>query len=173
MSFPFLLSGFALLLSSFFTAGTLKPENSSVRFEISNFKVNTVEGRFSDLEGTAVFDPGQPEAAQIALKVPVSSINTGIEKRDTHLQAPEYFDAARYPYISFKSTGVNKTGKGFMLRGNLRIKGITKHIEVPASYEAGGLRCTFAIDRYAYKVGDSGSFTIGREVEIEVFLAFD
>ncbi len=147
-----------------------KPEQSSITFEISNFSVSTVSGSFGPPEGTVIFDAQNLAEAKIDVKVAVKSIDTEISKRDAHLQAEEYFDSAKHPYIRFESTAISKTNAGFLLKGKLTIKGLSKTIEVPANYANNTLRSNFTIDRYDFKVGDSGGFMIGREVEVEVVL---
>lgn len=147
-----------------------KPQQSSITFEISNFSVNTVYGSFGTPEGTFVFNPNNLAEAKIDVKVAVKTIDTDNSKRNGHLQAEEYFDSTKHPYIRFESTNISKTSKGFLLKGKLTIKGISKTIEVPASFFNNSLSCNFTVDRYDFKVGDSGDFMIGREVEVKVVL---
>ena len=148
------------------------PGKSTVQFTVSNFGVNTVEGSFADVKGTVNFDQAHPAKAEIDVHVAVNTISTGIAERDEHLQESEYFHAEKYPFIKFKSTSVSKTKSGVLLKGTLTIKGISKAIVVPATYTQKGLTCNFTIDRYDFKVGSSGSFAIGRDVAVAVYLAF-
>jgi polyisoprenoid-binding protein YceI len=143
---------------------------SSVSFEIDNFSVNTVYGSFGKPEGIVQFNPENLGQSKIDLRVSVKSINTDNSKRDEHLQTDEYFNSAAHPYIRFKTDNIQKKGDEYVLNGTLTIKGISKTVRVPALYSAKQLNCAFSIDRYDYDVGDSGGFTIGREVRIRVKL---
>lgn len=106
---------------------------SKVNFTIKNFGLN-VDGNFSGLKGTIVFDQNSIDKTQINLSVNTNSVNTNNKDRDKHLKKVNYFDAEKFPQISFTSTsikkkiGINK----FSIKGNLTIKGITKAVEFDA-----------------------------------------
>lgn len=85
--------------------------------------------RFNKVEGEFLFDAAKPVNSSLNIKVPINSLDTGVEKFDTHLWSADFFDAATFPEASFKSTKVTAVAKGkFKLSGNLTIHGITKPV---------------------------------------------
>ncbi len=145
---------------------------STVNFEVDNFKINTVEGSFSDITGSVDFDPAELEKARFDIKIGIKSIDTDNSTRDADLQEEEYFHSSKYPYATFVSSSVNRVGDKFWVKGNLTVKGITKAVNLPftLSYLRGGylLSAPLTLDRYDFKVGSSSSISIGREVKLEV-----
>jgi polyisoprenoid-binding protein YceI len=145
---------------------------STINFEVDNFKVNTVEGSFSDITGSVSFDPAKLEEARFDVKIAINSINTGNDTRDRDLQEEEYFNSVKYPQATFVSTSVERVGDKFWVKGNLTIKGISKPVNIPftLSYLRGGylLSGPLTLDRYDFKVGSSSSISIGREVSLQV-----
>jgi polyisoprenoid-binding protein YceI len=102
--------------------------HSNVGFEVRHMGIATVRGQFKKFEGTVEASEG---ALTLSGTVEVSSVDTGDENRDGHLQAPDFFDAAQFPQISFRSTGAQAAGDGKLkLTGDITIKGITKSIEL-------------------------------------------
>lgn len=168
----FLISAFLLSHVGGLKPETLDKSKSSVSFSISNLYVNTVEGSFSDFTGKVVFDAQKPENSTFKIKIPVSSIDTENKDRDKHLQAEEYFNSEKFPYIIFTSSFVKKTALGLDITGNLSIKGVSKKFTIPFTYSKndGGylLKGNFELDRYDFKVGSDGSFSMGIEVNLKI-----
>ena len=107
-------------------AGTYNVDavHSHVGFEIKHLGITTVRGAFKKFQGQIV--DGRLEGT-----VEVGSVDTGEPQRDGHLQSPEFFDAAQFPQITFKSTGSEPAGDGqIKLTGEITIKGTTKPIEL-------------------------------------------
>lgn len=168
-----IIAALFLIMAFQIKAQTINSEKSTVDFEVKNFKINTVEGKLSGLKGEVTFNINQIEKSSFNVQIPISTIDTDNSKRDEHLQGEDYFNAENHPYISFKSNQVGKNESGTILvKGSLSIKGITKEIELPFNYKQEGtqgiLSTSFTIDRYDYKVGGDGGFSIGREVIIQV-----
>ena len=118
------------LAASSFAADTLviDPVHSEVSFQVRHFVTN-VRGRFTDFAGTVVADPAKPEAATVEFTVKAASIDTAQIKRDTHLRSADFFDAEKFPEISFKSTKMKATGKDkYDVTGNLTMHGVTKPV---------------------------------------------
>ena len=144
---------FTLLLASiFFSAFTLtdlKPADTdgAVTFSIKNFGIST-KGEVKGLKGTIKWDPQNPSASSINASVDVSTINTGIDLRDSHLKKEEYFNAEKYPTINFVSTSISAGN----ITGNLTIKGTTKSVSFPFTVTPSG-------NGYLFE----GSFTINRK----------
>lgn len=113
-------------------AGTWKidPVWSSLEFEVKKLGLLTIKGRVPGFEGTIVGG----EHPSIAGSVDVTSITTYDDTRDGHLQSPDFFDAARYPTLQFRSTSVELIGDELLVEGELTIKGVTKHVDLRGAY---------------------------------------
>ena len=163
-----------LLLFAFSTNSfaQLKPiaDKSEINFTIKNFGLNT-NGSFSGLKGTIQFDSTKLSSTSFNISVAANTVNTGVDARDSHLKKEEYFDADKYPTISFKSTEIKKTSNGFVVSGSLTIKSTTKNISFPFSVkpQSGGLLFTgnFTINRKDYDVGGS-SAVLGNNVDLSL-----
>ena len=157
-------------LFSTFAWGQVKkiaPDNKVV-FKIKNAGVK-VDGSFTGLTGTIVFDPKTLEKSYFDVNLEVKTINTDINARDNHLRKAEYFDAEKYPLISFKSKKIERTKTGFVTTGLLTIKGTIKEIKIPFSYSEANSNGLFngilTLNRLDYKVGES-SWILSDEVTI-------
>jgi polyisoprenoid-binding protein YceI len=119
----------SLTLASTAFAGdyTVDSAHSRVGFSITHLTVSTVHGSFGAASGTVSYDPKNVAATKINAKVTVGSINTVDEKRDGHLKSPDFFDAAKFPEMTFVSKAVkNITPQTFDVVGDLTIHGVTK-----------------------------------------------
>jgi polyisoprenoid-binding protein YceI len=92
--------------------------------------IANVRGEFQKVEGTATFDPGAPEAADVSVAIDVASINTRSEDRDKHLRSGDFFDAETHPKITFKSTGARREKDGLVVTGDLTIRGTTRPVSL-------------------------------------------
>ena len=144
---------------------TIDPTHTATLFTWNHFGFSTPSGNFTDIQGEIIVDEEHPEKSSVNVVIPVSSINTSVKALDEHLQAADFFDAKKYPTITFKSTKVEtKDKKKFKITGNLTIKGITKPVvletvlnkqaehpmlKVPAI----GFNATTSFDRSAFNVG--------------------
>jgi polyisoprenoid-binding protein YceI len=125
-------------------------EKSDIKFTIRNFGFNT-EGSLKGLKGAIQFNPSSLAGSSFNVSVDVNTINTGIDARDKHLKGDEYFDAGRFPVISFVSTAITSDNNGYKVTGTLTIKGVSKTIAFPFTVSNSGSTLVFA-----------GSFTINR-----------
>jgi len=107
----------------------IDPAHTSVGFSARHLAVSKVRGSFSKYEGYFEGPEGDFTKARGEVKVEVASLNTGTEVRDNHLRSADFFDAAKYPYITFKVTGIeNADSDTFLVRGDLTIKETTRPI---------------------------------------------
>jgi polyisoprenoid-binding protein YceI len=110
--------------------------HSNVGFEVRHMGIATVRGSFHSFEGKL---DATGDAAVLEGTVAVDSVDTNEENRDGHLKAPEFFDAAQYPAITFTSTTSEPNGEGqIRLLGEITIKGITKPLELVGTIAEGG-----------------------------------
>ncbi len=144
----------------------------SVTFRIKNTGL-TVEGKFSSFNFEIDYNKLDPGKSSFSGWVEIESINTGIKARDNHLKKSEYFDAEKYPKMTFQSTEIAVlSAEKLKVKGNLTIKNTTKsiNIEVLVSQEASGktkFTSTFKINRLDYKVGGS-SWVLSDELEVSL-----
>jgi len=149
-------------------------EKSEVKFSVKNFGINT-PGSLNGLKGSIVFNPFNLSSSSFNVSVDVNTINTGIDSRDSHLKKEEYFDAEKFPTISFVSTGITGTQDGYTVTGKLTIKGVTKTISFPftvqntvQSQDAGIIFTgSFNINRKDFNVGGS-SAVLGNNVDVSL-----
>lgn len=158
-----------LLFTKFNFAQTpLKVVSSAITFSIKNAGLN-VNGSFSGLEADIKFSTAEYKTATIKASVNSSTIKTGIEARDNHLKKAEYFDAANFPKITMESSFFGKEGNRFVGYFKLTIKGITKDITVPFTFENNVFKGNFTIDRRFFKVGGN-SMILGDNVNIDLLI---
>jgi polyisoprenoid-binding protein YceI len=107
---------------------TIDPVHSSVSFAVRHF-LTKVPGRFTRFSGVIVVDRDNLENSTVSAVIDVGSVNTANEKRDADLRTPNFFDAAQFASITFRSTSWKKTGDTtFDVAGDLSIHGVTKPV---------------------------------------------
>ena len=104
--------------------------HSTVEFSIRHL-VSRSSGKFGDFSGTVTYDASHPEKTSAEATIQVGSMNTGNEKRDGHLKSPDFFDAEKYPTITFKSTAAKIEGDTILLTGEFTMHGTTKSVTLP------------------------------------------
>lgn len=113
------------------------PAHTQVSFGIIHMGISEVEGKFDKFNGTIRAREDDFSDAQYEMAIEVPSINTGVEMRDNHLRSPDFFDAEKYPEMTFKSTSSKKVGKDkYKVTGNLTFHGITKPVILDVWYRA-------------------------------------
>lgn len=169
-----LLTLWTIILATGLNAQTIDNAKSKVTFEIDNMKVNTVEGSFGGMKGDVNFDNQSPEKSSFNVTIDVASINTGIDKRDKHLRSKDFFEVDRYPLIRYKSDDVIKARDGYIAKGTLTIKDVSRKVNIPFTIGKAGSMTTFTgyinINRLDYYVGeDVSTFTVGEEVKVKIY----
>jgi polyisoprenoid-binding protein YceI len=108
---------------------TVDPVHTTVGFSIRHLMITNVRGVFEKVEGTVLYDAGQPGAAQIEISIPVASIHTREPQRDAHLRSADFFDAEAHPTMIFRSTSVRPgAASPAEITGELTIRGTTREI---------------------------------------------
>ena len=141
------------------TAGTytVDPSHSEVGFTTRHAMVTKVRGTFSDVEGTVVLDE-DANLISVNAVVQMASIDTRSADRDGHLRSPDFFDVEAFPTMTFVSRSVAVGGEGFVVVGDLTIKGVSQ--EVTLDVEATGV----ATDPFGNaRAGFSAEFEINRK----------
>jgi polyisoprenoid-binding protein YceI len=116
------------------TTWAIDPAHSEIQFKVKHLVITTVTGHFRQFSGW-VHSGENFEDAQIHFEANVDSINTNSEQRDAHLKGQDFFEAEKFPTLSFTSTRFDrKDGSVFDLEGNLTIKGVTKKVRFEVEY---------------------------------------
>lgn len=158
-------------------------EHTNFYFSVDHIYAK-VRGRFTDFTGTVFFDPDNLKNSKISFEIKVKSVDTGISKRDEHLLSGDFFDASKYPLMTFTSTSITKAeGDTYNVNGTLTIKGVSSDLILPLTYggkkdnpmapgmEVTGFNGHLTLDRLAYTVGDGKYYTmgvVGKDVDILV-----
>lgn len=106
------------------------PVHSSVVFSIKHVGVTDFLGSFNEINGTVVFDEADPSKSTVELTVPVAGVDSRHPKRDEHLKSADFFNAEKFPAVTFKSTKVEGSGSDFKVTGDFTLLGVTKSITV-------------------------------------------
>ena len=115
------------------TEWTLDGTHSRVGFSVSHMVVSSVSGRFKQFSGKVELDEANLTKSQVDVSIKTESIDTDDAKRDEHLRSPDFFDAKKFPTLTFKSTKIAKVGgKKYKLTGDLTIHGVTKNVTLDA-----------------------------------------
>jgi polyisoprenoid-binding protein YceI len=120
------------------TTWQLDPTHSSVEFAVKHMMMTTVRGRFKDVAATLTGDRDHPDEAGIEATIKAASIDTGVGDRDAHLRGDDFFDAERFPDITFRSTKVEnpptKDGDKFRVAGELVIRDSAMEVVLDCEY---------------------------------------
>jgi polyisoprenoid-binding protein YceI len=116
-------------------AGTwnLDASHTRVGFSVSHMVVSTVHGQFPGVTGTMQFEPGAVGNLSLNVTVDMNTVDTDNDDRDGHLKAPDFFDVANHPTMTFQSTRVRAKRDGFDVTGNLTIRGVTREVTLHAT----------------------------------------
>lgn len=162
----------------------IDPAHTQSMFSVRHLVISTVKGQFQKTTGTVVLDEKDIGKSSVEATIDVNSIDTRVPDRDGHLKSPDFFDAANHPEITFRSTKVERAGKGKLkVTGDLTIRETTKSVVLmvdgptapikdPGGNLRRGLTATTKISRQEYglkwnKMVEAGP-VVGDEVKIEI-----
>ncbi|GAA3930942.1 YceI family protein [Streptomyces gulbargensis] len=137
---------------------TVDPAHSTIGFTVRHAMVTNVRGTFADHEGTLRLDGTDPAASTARIDVRIASVDTGIADRDAHLRGEDFFDAERFPLMTFRSTEAAQLGGDrYRVIGDLTIKDVTRPLSIDLEFNGA------ATDVYGNeRVGFEGSAEILR-----------
>lgn len=117
----------------------LDRQNTQVRFGWDHLGLTRQSGQFLDVDGRLEFSPTDPEGGEVEVAIKVASVATGVKEYDNNLKSSDFFDAARYPTITFRSTSVRRVGeKRGELDGELTIAGQTRPVTLNVNWNFTG-----------------------------------
>ena len=165
--------------------------HTEVRFAVKHF-FTPVTGKFEDFDIGLRYDPDDPSASEVDVRVKVASVNTNNERRDNHLRSGDFFEAESHPEMTFRSESVRQTGpQTLVATGPLTIKGVTQEVELPieilgikeipeemrgmlnGATHVASFQATTTLDRrdFGVGVGDwAATLVVGSDVEVEIAL---
>ncbi len=175
-----------LLLTVSFTLAqsnwAIDKSHSKIGFSVTHLVITDVEGKFNEFDGAIASPTDDFENSSIEFSANVASIDTDNEKRDGHLQSDDFFNAEKFPKLTFKSKSLKKVeGKNYKLVGDFTIRDITKEVEFDVVYNGtvkdpwGNTKAGFSlegvINRFDYnlkwsKTIETGGLVVGEEVTI-------
>jgi polyisoprenoid-binding protein YceI len=116
------------------TTWAIDSYHSEIQFKVKHLVITTVTGKFRDFKGEVVTENDDFTNAKVNFSADISSIETGAEARDNHLKSADFFDAENHPRLSFESTGFEKKGDKYVLKGDLTIRGVTRPVELDVEF---------------------------------------
>ncbi|NBA87114.1 polyisoprenoid-binding protein [Emticicia sp. CRIBPO] len=156
---------------------TLDKAHSKLSFTVTHLMISEVDGGFKNFDAKITSSKADLSDAVFELTAQVNSISTDNERRDGHLKSPDFFDAEKFPTLTFKSTSFTKVeGKKYKLAGNLTLHGVTKPVTLDVVLNGPvenarskkpmvGLKVSGTINRIAFGVGTSGP-SVSDDVEL-------
>ncbi len=154
--------------------------HSKIQFVSTHMKISEVTGQFKDFSGAIKSGKENFTDAEIKVSIKVNSIDTDNQKRDKHLLGEDFFNASKYPEITFVGESLDKVKEdNYKLTGKLTMKDVTRKVEMDVKYMGtvkamgatrAGFKVTHTIDRFDYNIDWDRSFgkglIVGREVKI-------
>jgi polyisoprenoid-binding protein YceI len=177
--------GLAMPAAAAIETWTIDRDHSTVGFQVRHL-VSNVRGQFGAFRGTVRLDPQQPEKGAVEFTIDAASIDTNHAQRDEHLRAPDFFDVAHHPQITFKSNKVVPLGANrFAVAGTLNMRGVAREVTLPVEllgtskdpwgHTRAGFSTALTLNRKDYgiewnKALDGGGLLLGEDVQIDIQL---
>lgn len=161
--------------------------HSDILFKVKHLMITTVTGNFKSFDATLTAEAEDFSDAQVSFSADVNSLDTRSEQRDGHLKSDDFFNAEKFPELKFTSTSFSKNGDGYVLKGDLTIRDITKPIELKADYNGAmvdpwgqhkvGFEAEGIIKRKEYglswdAVTEAGGIVVSDDVKLQLNVQF-
>jgi polyisoprenoid-binding protein YceI len=164
---------------------SIDPSHTTAGFGVKHLMVSTVRGQFDKVAGTVQIDGADVTRSSVDVTIEAASVNTRDAKRDEHLRSADFFDVAKYPAITFRSTRIEKSADGKLLAtGNLTLHGVTKPVtltvdaltapsKAPWGSTVRGVNATGKLSRKDFglvwnKALETGGVAVGDEVQLTI-----
>jgi len=171
------------------TKWNLDNSHSNVKFTVTHLVISEVDGAFKTFNGSMTASKPDFSDAMIEFSVDIASINTDNEQRDSHLKGDDFFNAEKYPKMTFKSVSMKKiSGNKYELTGDLTIRDVTKRVKFAVTYGGttkdpwgntkAGFKATSTINRLEYglkwnTLTEAGGAVVGADVIISINAEFN
>ena len=183
----FFLAGVASLLVAVAAPGAdryqIDPAHTQIGFSVRHLVISNVQGKFKEFSGTILYDGQDITKSSVSVTIKAASIDTGVEPRDVDLRSANFFDATKFPEVTFQSTRIEKRGEGYVALGTLTMHGVAKEVALPFSITGPikdpggkqrlGVEASLTISRQDWglsysKAMDNGGLIVGNDVKIEL-----
>ncbi len=161
----------------------IDPAHSEAAFQVRHL-ITKVRGHFTEFAGAIAFDAAAPARSSVAFSIQTRSIDTSQAQRDEHLRSADFFDAEKFPLLTFKSTAVAARGADhYDVTGELTIRDVTKAITLPVSH-LGSAKDPWGADKIAFEAEitlnrkdyglnwnaalETGGFLVGDDVKVSL-----
>ena len=171
------------------TQWKIDPAHSEINFKVKHLVVSTVRGHFKNFDATIEAEKDDFSDAKIKFEADIKSIETSNDQRNNHLKSPDFFDAEKYPNMTFISKSVKKISENeYKVKGDLTIRGVTKEITLDVNYNGtveglnnsivAGFEVTGKLNRMDYGLKwngltETGGVVVSNEVKIEILAEFN
>ncbi|MFK7949847.1 MAG: YceI family protein [Saprospiraceae bacterium] len=165
---------FAILVGAtmLFSAFTI---NKSIDWKIAEghsikFSGTDAEGIFKNMEGNISFNENELASSKFSTSIEVASINTGNGMKNKHAVSDKWFDAEKYPSITFKSSKFSKSKAGYNVTGTLEMHGTKKQITIPFTFASNTFKGKFSVNRMDYGIGTMKGMSkkVSNEIKLEI-----
>jgi polyisoprenoid-binding protein YceI len=167
----------------------IDPAHSHAEFKVRHMMISNVKGSFSGLSGALTHDETDPTGSSVTVSIPVATLTTGDPQRDGHLKSADFFDAEKFPTITFKSLTVDRLEEDkIVVSGELTIHGVTKTVTLdvegptapgkdPWGNTRIGVSATGKINRKDFGLSwnsalEGGGVLVGEEVHLSLEVQF-
>jgi polyisoprenoid-binding protein YceI len=164
---------------------TIDPAHSDVGFAVRHLMISNVKGHFTRFEGQIV-TAGDPLESEVTATIDMTSVDTASAVRDEHLRTADFFEVEKYPTMTYRSAGIRPAGDGYLMEGELTLKGVTRPVPLtlqingvsvdpfapdPATGARAGFTATGEINRMDFGVSyngpvPGGGVLLGEKVQI-------
>ncbi len=162
---------------------TVDSAHTTVGFSVRHMGISNVKGTFPAVSGTLTLDEKNMAKSSVDITIDAASVNTNNEKRDAHLQGSDFFDVAKFPTVTFKSKSVAPSATGYLVNGDLTMKGVTKAVSIPFTLVGPkehpmmpvfmvGVEGALTINRRDYHIDYGMSAMVGDDVAIDLQVEF-
>ena len=171
------------------TQWKIDPAHSEINFKVKHLVVSTVRGKFKNFDTIIEAEKDDFSDAKIKFEADIKSIDTNNDQRNTHLKSPDFFDAEKYPKMTFVSKSVKKISDNeLQVKGDLTIRGIKKEISLDVIFngvvagfgggQVAGFEVRGKLNRFDYglqwnALTEAGGVVVSNEVRIEILAEFN
>jgi len=156
-----------------------------IGFGVRHLGIAMVEGRFKDFKGVVTYDDKNVSKSSVEFSAKIASVDTGVAPRDAHLRTADFFDAEKFPEMTFRSTKIEKKDGGYLMTGDLTIKGVTKQVTFPFTLTGSiadpwggtrfGIQGSTALNRRDFGINfgnvlSSGALDVANEVNVDLHI---
>lgn len=158
--------------------------HTNIGFKVDHMVITTVSGNFQEYEGSITLESDTFENASINFTIEVASINTENKQRDNHLRSDDFFNAEKFPEMTFRSKSMKKVdGNKYKLVGDLTIRDVTKEVTLDVVHKGtikdpwGNTRAGFningAVNRFDFNLKwntllEAGGLVVGEDITIDI-----